>query len=41
MGELYTKWLGKVKKMLPREPETRQVNLVHLLVGIFLAKAST
>ena len=41
MGELYIKWLEQVKKMLPREPKTRQVNLVHLLMGIFLAKAFT
>ena len=41
MSKLYSKWLEQVRKMLPTEPKTRQVNLVHLLAGIFLAKAST
>ena len=39
MQELYTKWFVQVKKWLPQEPETRQRNLVHLLVGIFFSKS--
>ena len=41
MREVYVKWLSEVKKMLPNEVVTRQVNLVNLLTGIFLAKVFT
>ncbi len=39
MREVYNKWLKQVREILPAEPDTRQVNLVNLLVGIFLAEA--
>jgi hypothetical protein len=39
MQELYNKWLRQVRKVLPEEPETRQINFVHMLVGIFFSQS--
>ena len=38
MREVYNRWLSRVREMLPQESETRRVNLVNLLVGIFLVE---